>query len=117
MPLEAQACGRPVIAYGRGGALETVVDGVTGLFFTEQTPRSLRAAVERFVGMESAFDPARIRRHAAFFSRDRFKAEMQAFIGAKLDDWKAGYPPNHLDRIPLDSTRLPLLGFSVDRKP
>ena len=90
MPLEAMACGRPVIAYGRGGALETIVDGVTGLFFAEQTPDALREAMGRFVTMESRFEPARIRRHAELFNRDRFAAELQAFIGAKLEEWNAG---------------------------
>jgi glycosyltransferase involved in cell wall biosynthesis len=60
VPVEAMACGRPVIAYGRGGALETVVDGETGLFFDEQTPDGLADAVERSSKM--AFDPAVCRR-------------------------------------------------------
>ena len=48
MPVEAQAAGVPVIAYGVGGALETVKDGSTGVLFAEQTPGSLAAAIERF---------------------------------------------------------------------
>ncbi len=61
-PVEAQACGRPVIAYGMGGALASVVDGVTGVFFGEQTPEALAAAVRRF--RDEQFDPLVIRRHA-----------------------------------------------------
>src|SRR6185312_15306198 len=57
VPLEAQASGRPVIAYGRGGALETVVDGHTGILFDEQTPQALSAAVLRMEQMHAGFDP------------------------------------------------------------
>lgn len=85
-PVEAQACGVPVIAFGKGGALETVV-GVdseskspTGLFFEEQTVESLIDAVERFEGMRSEFDPLAIREHALTFDRPRFKAEMERLV-------------------------------------
>src|SRR5436309_9120181 len=59
-PLEAQASGRPVIAYGAGGALETVKPGVTGEFFAEQMPGAVAAVVSRFDGRD--YDPAVIRR-------------------------------------------------------
>lgn len=80
-PLEAQACGRPVIAYGRGGALDTVCEGETGLFFRAQTVEALIEAVHRFETM--SFDPARIRRHAEQFSTARFKRELLAWIEEK----------------------------------
>jgi glycosyltransferase involved in cell wall biosynthesis len=78
VPVEAQACGRPVVALGRGGALETVVDGETGVFFAEPTVEALAAALER-VG-QMTFDAARIRAHAERFARDRFAEQMRAVI-------------------------------------
>ncbi len=77
-PLEAQAAGRPVIAYAAGGALETVVDGTTGVFFHEPTVESLMAAIQR---MESAtFDPAEIRRHAQQFDTAVFREQFRALV-------------------------------------
>jgi glycosyltransferase involved in cell wall biosynthesis len=84
--VEAQAAGRPVIAFGRGGATETVVPhgsetaAPTGMWFERQTADSLVAALERFEKHEAAFDPATIRRHAERFGNDRFRAEMAAAI-------------------------------------
>jgi glycosyltransferase involved in cell wall biosynthesis len=78
--VEAQACGIPVIAYGRGGALETIVKNETGLFFYQQTSESLTAAVEQFLSMEHSFDPRIIRAHAEKFPRSRFESEFKAFI-------------------------------------
>ena len=80
VPLEAMASGRPVIAYARGGALETVVEGTTGLFFKEQTVESLMAAVEKFETMQAQFVPEIIRNHACQFSRAQFLNEMQRVI-------------------------------------
>jgi glycosyltransferase involved in cell wall biosynthesis len=73
VPVEAQACGLPVVAYGAGGALETVVDGRTGLFFAEQTPEALLDAYRRAVAHD--FDPAELRANAERFSRERFRRE------------------------------------------
>ena len=70
VPLEAQACGRPVVAYARGGALETVVDGVSGVFFQEQTEESLADAVERAARL--GWDSAAIRANAESFGPERF---------------------------------------------
>jgi glycosyltransferase involved in cell wall biosynthesis len=81
-PVEAQACGTPVIAFGKGGSLETVVDGVTGVFFREQSVDSLLEAVVRFES--SAFDPVRIRAHAEGFSEERFRLEFKEFVESKL---------------------------------
>lgn len=86
VPLEAMASGRPVIAFGRGGVRETVVDGVTGLFFHAQTADSLRATLDRFETMEARFDPAAIRRHAERFGRERFVAEMRTLVERWLDE-------------------------------
>ncbi|HEY9825920.1 MAG TPA: glycosyltransferase family 4 protein [Stenomitos sp.] len=84
VPVEAMASGRPVIAYGKGGALETVVDGVTGLFFEEQTATSLINAIERFEKVEGQFIPEKIASHAQTFSRDEFFKKMSTFIEEKF---------------------------------
>lgn len=89
-PVEAQACGTPVIAYGRGGVTETVVDGETGMFFKEQTPASLNAAVERFESMAATFEPELIRKHAEQFGIERFRREMLELVER---EWKKFQAP------------------------
>ncbi len=84
--VEAQACGTPVIAYGRGGARETVTDGRTGLFFHEQTPESIVDAIKRFESMSDGFEATEIRHNAERFGKDRFKEEFSAFVRKKLSD-------------------------------
>lgn len=86
VPVEAMAAGRPVIAYRRGGALDSVVDGETGLFFDEQTVDSLAAAVQRFDAEFDRFDPEHIAEHAARFDREHFKARFAAFVEEQLDE-------------------------------
>ena len=78
VPVEAQACGRPVVAFGRGGALETVIDGDTGVLFDEPTAASLAGALERAAAMR--VDEARLRTHAAQFSRERHIQQLRAVI-------------------------------------
>lgn len=80
VPIEAQACGTPVIAYGKGGALETVIEGETGLFFEEQTTKSLKEAIEKFDGLETTWNPQKIRENAERFSKERFQKEFQEFV-------------------------------------
>lgn len=75
VPVEAMASGRPVIAYGRGGATETVLEGKTGLFFDKQDPESLIKAVKKFD--PNNFDSKIIRRQAEKFSSQRFKREFK----------------------------------------
>ncbi|MFG0288419.1 MAG: glycosyltransferase family 4 protein [Rhodopirellula sp. JB044] len=82
-PVEAQACATPVIAYGRGGSLETVIDGVTGCFFAEQTPQSIAAAVDSFESQAGQFDLTQIRRHAEGFRPERFRKELSDFVEAE----------------------------------
>jgi len=86
IPVEAQACGTPVIAFGRGGALETVINGKTGLLFYEQTEIAIQNAIEKF---ESEFDfsPLSIRQHAESFSTARFNAQFNAFVDEKCSDF------------------------------
>jgi glycosyltransferase involved in cell wall biosynthesis len=80
--VEAQACGVPVIALGRGGALETVIKDTTGLFFYRQDVQSIMTAVKEFCAKESSFDPQVIRRNAEQFPRSRFEREFKAFVDA-----------------------------------
>ncbi len=80
-PLEANAAGRPVIAYRAGGALDTVVEGKTGLFFDEPTPQSLAAAVRALDSM--TFDPAAIRQHTLRFDKAVFRRELMCFVEEK----------------------------------
>jgi glycosyltransferase involved in cell wall biosynthesis len=77
-PLEAMAAGRPVIAYAGGGALDTIVEGVNGRFFREQTPAALAIAVAMARGDQ--YDPLTIRRHAEGFGRPVFLSRVRAFI-------------------------------------
>jgi glycosyltransferase involved in cell wall biosynthesis len=81
-PLEAMAAGAPVVAFGKGGALETVVEGETGTFFREQTPESVVEAMKRLGTMQ--FDPAKVRKHAEKFSEARFIREMRELVDREL---------------------------------
>jgi glycosyltransferase involved in cell wall biosynthesis len=84
--VEAHACGRPVIALARGGALETVIPELNGLLFVEETTQSLADAIQRFVGLESQFQPELIRETAAPFDENRFSAEVSSFISEKTEE-------------------------------
>ncbi|MFC1850484.1 glycosyltransferase [candidate division CSSED10-310 bacterium] len=76
--LEANAAGRPVIAYRAGGALETIIEGETGLFFDEQSPASLMKAIEKFDPLD--YDPVKIRERALLFDRTHFKNTVADYI-------------------------------------
>ncbi len=91
VPLEAMACGRPVVALRRGGAIETVVAGETGMFFDDPTPEALAEAIGR--AERSDWDPAAIRRHAAEYDEPVFLARMRAFLDRALDLREAGPQP------------------------
>jgi len=79
VPIEAQAAGVPVIAYGVGGAAESVLDGRTGVLFDQQSAAGLAAAIERFEGLD--LDVEMARENARRFGRERFRAEMAEVIG------------------------------------
>ncbi len=81
-PVEAQACGRPVVALARGGALETVVDGVTGVLVAEPAPDAFADGIRRAERL--AFDPIAIRAHALRFGRERFVAGIQTAVDQQL---------------------------------
>lgn len=89
VPLEAQACGKPVIAYGKGGALETVIDikenQPTGIFFDEQTEDSLRNAVVTFENIKTDFDPMICRGNALKFDRKNYKGRLGSYISDVLE--------------------------------
>jgi glycosyltransferase involved in cell wall biosynthesis len=87
VPLEAQACGRPVVALGRGGALETVVSGETGVLVDDDSVDAFADGVRRAI--DQRFDSAHIRRHAERFSRERFLSEMDAVIAAQMNGRRA----------------------------
>lgn len=83
--VEAQAAGTPVIAYGKGGAVETVIPGETGILFREQTVESLIHAVQEFEARKHPFDPERLRKNAERFSKARFRREF-----SELVEWECG---------------------------
>jgi glycosyltransferase involved in cell wall biosynthesis len=96
VPLEAQSFGRPVIAFGKGGSLETVVgiqveqrpdsetDGFTGLFFQEQTPESLAQAILSFEARERIFVPEQIQAHARTFDTSVFIDRLSMYIKSAM---------------------------------
>ena len=81
--LESMACGRPVIAYKAGGALETIINGKTGIFFDEQNPESLSRALSDF--KDKSFNPQEIRQHATNWDKKIFKDKIIDFIKSKTD--------------------------------
>lgn len=82
VPVEAQACGRPVVCFGEGGALETVINGETGIHFAQQTAAALLEAVEQAEGR--SWDVVAIRRNSLRFSRERFRRRMRDVIETVL---------------------------------
>ncbi|WP_298704091.1 glycosyltransferase family 4 protein [uncultured Campylobacter sp.] len=89
-PVEAQACGTPVICFGRGGARETVIDGESGLYFMEQNAKELLAAVAKFEQNYDKFEPVKIRENSLKFLRARFEAEIKSYVEKKYEEFKDG---------------------------
>lgn len=93
-PVEAQAAGAPVIAYGKGGVTETIRPGETGLFFPEQTVDHLMEAVRQFEDLRrdqpNLFQSDRLRQNAERFSRDRFRREFSHFVEQKWATFQQG---------------------------
>ncbi len=113
--VEALACGTPVVALGRGGLTEIIADGRTGVFFDEESPAALNAAVERLAGLQ-------IRREeliesAARFAAPRFREEVREFVEAALAARRAGAPGRNAapgEPAPPPPCRLRVLGVPVD---
>jgi glycosyltransferase involved in cell wall biosynthesis len=82
VPVEAQACGRPVVALGEGGALDSIVDGITGILVSDASVEAFTDAFRDVASRE--FDTAAIRRHAESFSKQRFQQEFQALVTGAL---------------------------------
>ncbi|WAM36292.1 glycosyltransferase [Caldicellulosiruptor acetigenus] len=80
VPVEVQACGRPVIAFKKGGVVETVEENKTGIFFEKQNSEGLKEAINRFERNIEMFDSAYIRRHAEKFSAERFRQEISDYV-------------------------------------
>lgn len=87
-PLESMASGRPVIAYRGGGALESIKEGITGMFFEDQTPAGIIHAVDEFEQNYKTFSPERIREHAKKFSLTSFKSKLLEYVEDKWREHK-----------------------------
>lgn len=85
VPVEAQACGTPVIGFGKGGLLDTVIDGVTGVHFGQQTVESIVAAVNKFESTTDLASAKAISEHAQKFGSQRFEQELKNYISMKLE--------------------------------
>ncbi len=86
VPVEAQACGTPVICLGKGGTKETVINGETGVHFKEQNVDELLKAIEKFEAL--SFDPEKVRNHALQFSKERFEKEIKTFVDEKYEEFQ-----------------------------
>ncbi len=87
IPVEAQACGTPVIAYGKGGALETIINNETGLFFYEQSVEAIVSAVKLFERESSKFIPKNIRLNSEKFSVKRFQTEFKDYVDSIINKY------------------------------
>ena len=85
-PVEAQACGTPVICYGKGGVLDTVIDNESGVFFKRQSVDALISAIEKFETI--TFDAYKIRNHAQKFSNEIFKKKFKKFVDKSFSTFK-----------------------------
>ncbi|MBR3594735.1 glycosyltransferase [Candidatus Saccharibacteria bacterium] len=113
-PVEALACGCPVIAYGNGGALDYVIDGENGVLFGKQSVNSLRQALKRFATLK--FDEAKIRQSALPFSEKHFQDKLKTFITAKVKEHKA-IKPEKVKSAPTKPTPRPKLAPKLVPKP
>lgn len=86
IPVEAQACGTPVIGFGKGGLVETVLHGKTGILFNNQTEKAIIEATAHFETRE--FVPEEIKKHAQRFSKNRFEKELKCFVEEKCEEFK-----------------------------
>jgi glycosyltransferase involved in cell wall biosynthesis len=110
VPVEAQACGTPVLAYGRGGSRETILPGTTGLFFGEQSPAAIRECVRDFENDPSRFRPARIRRHAERFDIDSFRSAFGRLVQDAYSEFIGGATGDGAPPQPAGSSRTATVG-------
>jgi glycosyltransferase involved in cell wall biosynthesis len=102
VPVEAMACGTPVIAYGRGGVRDSVVDGKTGIFFDRQDTDCIAGAVQRFETIRHSFQPGSIAEHARSFAPERFQRELLSIVLQTIADQSSGRVKSRsLERVPL----------------
>ncbi|MCG8582631.1 MAG: glycosyltransferase family 4 protein [Bacteroidales bacterium] len=87
VPVEAQACGVPVIAYGKGGVLDSVIDGKTGMFFFEQSEEALIQSIQKFEINYDNYDTDYIRQHAGKFSEERFRKEVEQCVKDTIEKY------------------------------
>jgi glycosyltransferase involved in cell wall biosynthesis len=85
--VEAMACGTPVIALNKGGAKESVINGITGLLFDEQSSESIKNAVIQFEKQKDCFDPAAIKKHSGQFNRNIFEEKIKNFVNEKVENF------------------------------
>ena len=88
--VEAMACGTPVIAFNKGGASETVIDMISGVFFNEQSAESIKTAVHKFESTIEIFDPTLIHNYSLQFSRDIFEKKIKMFVKEKSSEFFKG---------------------------
>jgi glycosyltransferase involved in cell wall biosynthesis len=103
VPLEAMACGTPVVAYRKGGATETVIEGKTGCFFESQDVESLKECIQRFM-VSDEYDRATLRRHAERYDEAIFVSKIRQFVRSKLSNGSvAGHYPEDLLLAPVEA--------------
>ncbi len=88
-PIEAMASGRPVIAFSEGGALDTIIDGKTGILFKKQTSLQLKGAIETYQKTKKKFDPEFLRDHASQFDKSEFEKKLMKYLNEKWDRHQA----------------------------
>jgi glycosyltransferase involved in cell wall biosynthesis len=106
-PIEAQACGTPVIAFGRGGALETVrglgAERPTGCFFDKQTPTSILEAIDRFENLSVPIEPADCRANAIRFRSERFQEQLRKILARHWNGFAATAPSDTATEVLVES--------------
>lgn len=86
-PVEAMACGRPVVALKRGGTLETIIDGETGVFFENESPEDLNKAIDKLEKNYTKFTPTNCRKQAEKFSTEKFKSQITTTIEQEYEKY------------------------------
>lgn len=87
--IESMASGRPVIAFKEGGALDSILENETGIFFKKQTASHLKAAIEKYQKQKSKFNSKNIKKHSAQFDEEKFKEKFHNFLEEKWQEWNS----------------------------